>query len=61
MILWTDAMEPERFGVDSVKAVSSQFVGFLLDSYDLTMILSIAPILAKVLLPPESPCLLPLT
>ncbi|ABP94639.1 major facilitator superfamily MFS_1 [Metallosphaera sedula] len=57
MILWTDAMEPERFGVDSVKAVSSQFVGFLLDSYDLTMILSIAPILAKVLLPPESPLL----
>ncbi|AKV73605.1 MULTISPECIES: MFS transporter [Metallosphaera] len=50
-------MEPERFGVDSVKAVSSQFVGFLLDSYDLTMILSIAPILAKVLLPPESPLL----
>lgn len=32
-------------------------MGFLLDSYDLTMILSIAPILAKVLLPPESPLL----
>ncbi|BCS92580.1 MFS transporter [Metallosphaera javensis (ex Sakai et al. 2022)] len=47
-------MEPESFGIDSAKAISSQFVGFLLDSYDLTMILSIAPILAKVLLPPES-------
>ncbi|WP_238699248.1 MFS transporter [Saccharolobus sp. E5-1-F] len=33
----------------------SQFIGFLLDSYDLTMILSIAPVLAKVILPPASP------
>ncbi|WP_338598280.1 MFS transporter [Sulfolobus tengchongensis] len=47
-------MEPERFSSDSAKAIISQFVGFLLDSYDLTMILSIAPVLAKVLLPPES-------
>lgn len=47
-------MEPERFTSNTTKAIVSQFVGFLLDSYDLTMILSIAPILAKVLLPPES-------
>ncbi|MEM1630039.1 MAG: MFS transporter, partial [Saccharolobus sp.] len=47
-------MEPEKFSLDTGKAVVSQFVGFLLDSYDLTMILSIAPILAKVLLPPTT-------
>ncbi|MEM3351036.1 MAG: MFS transporter [Saccharolobus sp.] len=47
-------MEPEKFSLDTSKAVVSQFVGFLLDSYDLTMILSIAPILAKVLLPPTT-------
>lgn len=50
-------MEPQSFSSDTAKAVTSQFVGFLLDSYDLTMILSIAPVLAKVLLPPESPLL----
>ncbi|TRM96826.1 MFS transporter [Sulfolobus sp. B1] len=50
-------MEPQGFNSDSVKAVVSQFIGFLLDSYDLTMILTIAPTLAKVLLPPESPLL----
>ncbi|BFH73084.1 MFS transporter [Sulfurisphaera javensis] len=47
-------MEPQKFTIDSGKAIVSQFVGFLLDSYDLTMILSIAPVLAKVLLPPQS-------
>ncbi|MBB5255153.1 MFS transporter [Sulfurisphaera ohwakuensis] len=50
-------MEPEKFNVDTTKAIVSQFIGFLLDSYDLTMILGIAPLLAKVLLPPESPLL----
>jgi MFS family permease len=48
-------MEPEKFTWDSGKAIISQFIGFLLDSYDLTMILSIAPVLAKVILPPASP------
>jgi len=50
-------MEPQSFSSDTAKAVTSQFVGFLLDSYDLTMILSIAPVLRRVLLPPESPLL----
>lgn len=50
-------MEPQNFSSDSAKAIVSQFIGFLLDSYDLTMILGIAPVLAKVLLPPESPLL----
>ncbi|WP_010917418.1 MFS transporter [Thermoplasma volcanium] len=45
----------ERFGRDSAKATGSQFLGFLLDSFDLTMILSIAPVVAAVLLPPSSP------
>ncbi|BFI75815.1 hypothetical protein [Sulfurisphaera ohwakuensis] len=44
-------MEPEKFNVDTTKAIVSQFIGFLLDSYDLTMILGITPLLAKVLLP----------
>ncbi|AWR96919.1 MFS transporter [Acidianus sulfidivorans JP7] len=47
-------MEPQNFSLDSAKATVSQFIGFFLDSYDLTMILSIAPVLAKVLLPPSS-------
>ena len=51
-------MEPEKFGSQAVKAIVSQFVGFLLDSYDLTMILTIAPQLAVVLLPPTSSSLL---
>jgi len=50
-------MGPEKFSSDSVKAIVSQFIGFLTDSYDLTMILGIAPVIAKVLLPPESPLL----
>ncbi|ARM75521.1 MFS transporter [Acidianus manzaensis] len=48
-------MEPQKFTSDSAKATTSQFIGFLLDSYDLTMILTIAPVLATVLLPPQSP------
>ncbi len=48
---------PVSFGKDTVKAVGSQFLGFLLDSYDLTMILTIAPVLAIVILPPSSPLL----
>ena len=51
-------MEPERFSSQAVKAIISQFIGFLLDSYDLTMILTIAPQLAVVLLPPTSSSLL---
>ena len=50
-------MEPEKFSLNSIKAIVSQFVGFFLDAYDLTMILTIAPALAVVLLPPESPLL----
>jgi len=48
-------MEPSSFTSNTVKAVVSQFTGFLLDSYDLTMILTIAPAIAKVLLPPSNP------
>ena len=48
-------MEPERFTSNTTKAIISQFIGFLLDAYDLTMILGIAPVLAVVLLPPQSP------
>ncbi|AWR95713.1 MFS transporter [Acidianus brierleyi] len=48
---------PASFGKDTAKAVGSQFLGFLLDAYDLTMILTIAPVLAVVLLPPSSPLL----
>lgn len=48
---------PSSFGKDTVKAIISQFLGFLLDAYDLTMILTIAPLLAVVLLPPSSPLL----
>jgi hypothetical protein len=48
-------MEPESFSSNSYKAIVSQFTGFLLDAYDLTMILGIAPVIAKVLLPPASP------
>ncbi|WP_297217499.1 MFS transporter [Thermoplasma sp.] len=47
--------ELERFGRNSAKATGSQFLGFLLDSFDLTMILSVAPVVAAVLLPPASP------
>lgn len=49
--------EPTSFSRNSVKAIISQFIGFMLDSYDLTMILTIAPVLAKVLLPPSTPLL----
>ncbi|EQB73952.1 MAG: hypothetical protein AMDU4_FER2C00035G0003 [Ferroplasma sp. Type II] len=44
----------EKFGKNSAKATTSQFFGFLLDAFDLTMILSTAPILAVVLLPPTT-------
>lgn len=50
--------EPQSFTSQTAKAIISQFVGFLLDSYDLTMILTIAPTLAAVLLPPEKTPLL---
>ncbi|EZQ07080.1 MFS transporter [Candidatus Acidianus copahuensis] len=50
-------MEPKGFTRDTGKAVVSQFIGFMLDSYDLTMILSIAPVIANVLLPPQTPLL----
>ncbi|KPV46592.1 MFS transporter [Acidiplasma aeolicum] len=44
----------EKFGKNSAKATTSQFFGFLLDAFDLTMILSTAPVLAVVLLPPTT-------
>jgi MFS family permease len=44
----------EHFGKESAKATTSQFFGFLLDAFDLTMILTTAPILAIVLLPPST-------
>ena len=44
----------EHFGAESAKATTSQFFGFLLDAFDLTMILTTAPILAYVLLPPST-------
>lgn len=47
-------MEPGKFSSNTVKAVVSQFFGFMFDAYDLTMILGIAPVIAKVLLPPQN-------
>ncbi len=44
----------EHFGAESAKATTSQFFGFLLDAFDLTMILTTAPVLAAVLLPPST-------
>ncbi len=44
----------EKFGINSAKATTSQFFGFMLDAFDLTMILTTAPVLAVVLLPPST-------
>ena len=45
------SVEPAKFGKKNAEAVISQFFGFFLDSYDLTLILSIAPVIAVVFFP----------
>jgi len=47
--------EPEKVGRDTVKVVISQLTGFTLDGYDLSIILTIGPVLAAAVLPPASP------
>jgi Arabinose efflux permease len=47
--------EPEKVGRDTVKVVISQLIGFTLDGYDLSIILTIGPVLAAAVLPPASP------
>jgi MHS family proline/betaine transporter-like MFS transporter len=46
---------PEKVGRDTVKVVISQLIGFTLDGYDLSIILTIGPLLAAAVLPPASP------
>lgn len=45
------SIEQTKFGKKNAEAVISQFFGFFLDSYDLTLILSIAPVIAVVFFP----------
>lgn len=46
-----------EFSKNTVGATFSQFFGFMLDSYDLTIVLAQSALLAEVFFPPESPLL----
>ena len=44
--------EKSRFSRDTRMAMISQFLGFMLDAYDMALVLIMAPILVKVFSPP---------
>ena len=48
----SEKSKPE-FGRDTRRAMFSQFLGFMLDAYDMALVLIMAPILVKVFLSPK--------
>lgn len=44
-----------RWTADAVKAIVSQFIGFMMDGYDLLLVTAMTNLLAKVFLPPSTP------
>ncbi len=48
-------MSSDKWTKNTTKAVVSQFLGFMLDAYDLLFVSSLTPILSKVLLPKTLP------
>ena len=45
--------EQQRLSTDTKMAMASQFLGFMLDAYDMAMVLVMAPILVKVFASPK--------
>ena len=45
--------EQQRLSKDTKMAMTSQFLGFMLDAYDMAMVIVMAPILGKIFISPK--------